>query len=165
MGIQAKIIAGLFLMTVFVFLLLSENEQKDWYEHLPHCPCNNPDRNGIQLKDGWAKDIGNIEEFHQGATECFRSYPPVKTSAGTSGQQCCYDAEGRLIKCGSGAGTPDKVSTCAGEDKNGVMVIRYVGLVRHYLKDVLPFKWAALHDNAWKKYNLEWVPDKGGKCE
>jgi hypothetical protein len=163
MDIQLKIIAGLFLITWFTFWFFSRKEQKDWYEQLPHCPCTNPDRNDIQLKDGWAKDIGNIDEFHKGSTKCFRSYPAIKTSAGLSGQQCCYDAEGRLITCGAGAGTPDKVSTCLVEDENGIMVIRYVGLVAHYIEDVLPFKMAGLNNTAWKKYNLKWVPDKGKK--
>ncbi|MBD0285788.1 MAG: hypothetical protein ICV79_10245 [Flavisolibacter sp.] len=165
MGVQIKIITALFLIVGLGFWFFSPKERKDWYQQLPDCPCNNPDRHGVQLGDGWAKDIGHIETFHKGATECFRSYPAIETSAGRSAQQCCYDAEGKLIPCGSGAGTPDKISTCAGEDKNGVMTIQYSALIGHFFMDVLPFKRAGSPTDAWKKYNQEWVPNKGSDCD
>ncbi|MBD0276799.1 MAG: hypothetical protein ICV81_02375 [Flavisolibacter sp.] len=165
MGLQIKIITGLFLVIGFGFWFFSPKEQKDWYKQLPDCPCSNPDGNGVQLGDGWAKDIGNIETYHKGATECFRSYPAVETSAGRSGQQCCYNEEGKLIPFGSGAGTPDKISTCEGENKDGVMTVRYSALMGHFFKDVLPFKIADSKENAWKKYNQEWVPNKGRNCD
>lgn len=164
MGIQIKIIAALLFITGVTLWFFSPKEKKAWYQSLPDCRCNNPDKNGIKLQDGWSKDIGNIKEFHKGAKECFRSYPAIKTPEGKSGQQCCYNTEGKLISCGSGAGTPDKVSTCNGEDNNGVMTVRYSTLIGHYLKDVLPFKKAGSTNNAWKKYNQEWVPSKGKNC-
>lgn len=138
---------------------------KRWYEFLPHCPCENPDKNGIKLSDGWAKDQGNLRKYHPGATESFRSYPAVSTSEGMSGQQCCYDAEGHLITGGSAAGTPDKISTCDGEDANGVMITRYRSLLSHYVKDVKPWETFGGSDNGWVYYNLLWVPDNGNACK
>ncbi|MBD0284205.1 MAG: hypothetical protein ICV79_02140, partial [Flavisolibacter sp.] len=46
---------GLFLVIGFGFWFFSPKEQKDWYKQLPDCPCSNPDGNGVQLGDGWAK--------------------------------------------------------------------------------------------------------------
>jgi AMOP domain len=138
---------------------------KKWYDTLPSCPCENPDKNGVQLNDGWAKDKGEIEKYHSGATECFRSYPVILTDEGASGQQCCYDSAGYLITDGSGAGTPDKESTCAGENKKGIMTMRIAGLFRHYRKDVVPWDEMGGKDSGWKKYNLLWVPNQGQGCK
>ncbi|WP_428661981.1 hypothetical protein [Runella sp.] len=135
-----------------------------WYEDLPDCPCKNPDFYEVKLNDGWAKDKGDIKKYHKGATECFRSYPFTKTSIGNSGQQCCFDIQGNLIKSGAGAGTPDKVSTCNGEDKNGQMKLRLLGIYGHYFKDVTPWNKAGNAEDAWKSYNTQWVPNQGLNC-
>jgi hypothetical protein len=135
-----------------------------WHTTLPHCPCQNPDYDSIRLGDGWAKDVGNIAKYHAGALECFRSYPAVKTSVGQSGQQCCYDRTGRLIPCGSGAGTPDMVSTASGEDKNGVMKTDYWMLIGHWRKDVRPWTAAGGRDSGWVRYNIGHPPDTGLNC-
>ena len=136
-----------------------------WYNMLPHCPCENPDKQGVQLNDGWAKDQGDIAKYHSGSTECFRSYPIVETSEGYSCQQCCYDSSGMLITDGSGAGTPDKESTCAGENSSGIMTMRLAGILVHYTKDVLPWNEMGGQDSGWKKYNKLWVPDNGIGCK
>ena len=65
---------------------------------LPDCPCRDPDEHSVRLNDGWAVDKGNIDLYHPGARICFRSYPAVKTSAGLSGQQCCYDSDGSVLR-------------------------------------------------------------------
>lgn len=165
---QIKIYSILFFLVCVVYLsilLLQERDQQTtWYATLPDCPCENPDVNSVKLNDGWAKDKGNLEIYHKGATVCFRNYPPVQTSAGFSAQQCCYDDNGKLIKEGAGAGTPDKISSCDGEDGSGEMNIRYIGLPGHFVKDVIPFRRAGTPEEAWKKYNLEWVPNKGDNC-
>ena len=151
------------LGTVLLFVLLNiwnSKSDPDWHKSLPPCPCKNPDLNGVQLNDGWAKDQGDIATYHKGAAECFRSYPYIETSAGKSGQQCCYDRTGSLIQSGSGAGTPDKVSTCAGEDKDGVMKVRTFALLSHYFKDVKPWKNSGEPDVAWKVYNQGWPPSQ-----
>lgn len=124
--------------------LLASNPNNDrantaWYDQLPKCPCQNPDRAVIHVADGWAKDRGNIAKYHTGAAACFRSYPPITTDEGLSAQQCCYDRENNLITDGSGAGTPDKVSACSGEDKAGAMTTSILGAIGHYRKDVKPW--------------------------
>jgi len=135
-----------------------------WYDKLPNCPCENPDKNGVKLNDSWAKDEGDIAKYHRGATMCFRSYPAIETSEGTSGQQCCYDAEGHLITEGSGAGTPDKVSTCRGEDEQGVMMTKISSVLGHYSKDVKPWDKFGGIDSGWVQYNQLWRPNNGLKC-
>lgn len=135
-----------------------------WYEKLPDCPCENPDYKKVNLNDGWAKDAGDISKYHKGANECFRSYPPIKTSEGTSGQQCCYDAQGKLITEGSGAGTPDKEATCKGEDEKGIMRYRYEGIFDHYRKDVSPWEKYGGINEGWKKYNELWKPNNANGC-
>jgi hypothetical protein len=135
-----------------------------WYESLPNCPCENPDKKGVKINDGWAKDKGDLFKYHRGATECFRSYPAVETAEGASGQQCCYDEKGKLITGGCGAGTPDKISTCDGEDENGVMKTRISGLLGHYNKDVKPWDKFGGIDSGWVKYNLLWKPNNGNNC-
>lgn len=135
-----------------------------WYEKLPNCPCENPDKKGVKLNDGWAKDKGDIAKYHRGAAECFRSYPPVETAEGVSGQQCCYDAEGELITGGCGAGTPDKVSTCDGEDEHGAVKTRVSGVLGHYTKDVKPWDKFGGVDSGWVRYNAIWKPNNGNKC-
>lgn len=141
------------------------SSQKEWYTLLPACPCLSPDINGIQKNDGWAKDKGNIDKYHKGASESYRSYPPIKTKVGKSGQQCCYDSKGKLITHGSGAGTPDKISTCRGEDKNGIMKLRLWGIIGHIRKDVKPWENLMKKDpRGWIKYNTLWVPNNANNC-
>ena len=135
-----------------------------WYDQLPACPCENPDKNGVVLNDGWAKDAGNIAKYHAGSAECFRSYPATKTSEGESGQQCCYDVEGKLITGGSAAGTPDKSCTCKGEDAQGVMVTDYGNLLGHYTNDVRPWDRYGGVDSGWVEYNKLWVPNNKNGC-
>lgn len=159
-----KIIFALFIFGLVVIISNGSQDEKnddEWYKSLPVCPCTNPDMSGVKINDGWAKDKGNISKYHKGATECFRSYPYVKTSTGNSCQQCCYDDGGLLIKVGSGAGTPDKVSTCAGEDTEGIMTSRFLALISHYYKDVKPWEKAGSPNDAWKTYNKYWVPNQG----
>lgn len=136
-----------------------------WHHRLLNCPCRNPDLNQVNIGDGWAKDKGDIAIYHKGATECIRSYPAVKTKEGRSGQQCCFDENGNLITAGAGAGTPDKVSTCGGEDSKGIMTIQILTVVGHYYKDVRPWKRMDAQNAAWKKYNTLWVPNNGNGCK
>lgn len=140
--------------------------QRDWYTSLPDCPCIDPDFNGVVLNDGWAKDKGDLSKYHKGATTSYRSYPPIQTAEGKSSQQCCYDKNHNLIKNGRAAGTPDKVSTCRGEDTNGEMLIRWSGLIGHFIKDVQPWnKYMKLDSiNGWKEYNKLWKPNEGKNC-
>ena len=142
-----------------------KTEEVVWYTLLPECPCTNPDMTAVQLSDGWARDVGDTDTYHRGATVCYRSYPAIETTEGMSGQQCCYDEHGQLITSGSGAGTPDKVSTCAGEDEHGDMTINYSRVIGHMTKDVIPWNKAGGTNNGWQKYNLDWPPSQGQNCD
>ena len=157
-------ISSLLLLSDCNTTVETKQAQNAWYTLLPNCPCKNPDWQGVQTTDGWAEDKGDIHKYHSGAYQCFRSYPYRVTPEGKSGQQCCYDKSGKLIRSGSGAGTPDKVSTCSGEDKHGVMTLRFAGLIGHYVKDVMPWQKAGKSGNSWKTYNLLWVPNQGKNC-
>ena len=139
-------------------------QTNNWYEQLPACPCRNPDWENVKLNDGWARDAGDISKYHRGANECFRSYPPIETIEGSSGQQCCYDAKGDLITNGSAAGTPDKESTCKGENTAGRMLYRYEGVLGHYRKDIRPWEDFGGINDGWKKYNELWKPNNGNHC-
>jgi hypothetical protein len=136
----------------------------DWLDKLPACPCESPDKNGIRLNDGWAKDKGDLDKYHKGASESYRSYPAIETSEGSSGQQCCYDKNGQLITGGRAAGTPDKENTCDGEDAEGVMKIKLTRLLSHYYKDVKPWEAYGGKDSGWIGYNKIWKPNNGNKC-
>ncbi|MCF2502728.1 hypothetical protein L0663_05020 [Dyadobacter sp. CY107] len=161
-----RILSLLFSFILFPTLVTGQHQAvQSWLAQLPNCPCEDPDVKGVVLSDGWAKDKADIQKYHRGAATSYRSYPPIKTQQGLSGQQCCYDKAGRLIKSGSGAGTPDKVATCAGEDSQGVMRLRLGGLIGHYFKDVIPWQNAGSADIAWKTYNLVWKPNQGSMCE
>lgn len=157
-----------FTLVCILFLNYSASAQQidsaEWYAKLPACPCRNPDFKGIKLNDGWAKDKGNLSKYHKGATASFRSYPAIKTSVGNSCQQCCYDANGNLITAGRAAGTPDKTSACNGENKYGVMRVRFFGLIGHYFRDVRPWNKLMKKDTSgWQTYNISWLPSQG-KC-
>lgn len=145
--------------------IYAQNPKHNWQTKLPDCPCMAPDKEETVLNDGWAKDKGDINKYHKGASSSYRSYPPVKTEFGKSGQQCCYDENGRLITSGSGAGTPDKISTCRGENKKGTMKLRLAGIAGHIKKDVKPWnKLIKENSNGWATYNKEWVPNNGKNC-
>jgi len=158
----------LLLATLLSPVLVSAQQAKgqpSWFTQLPACPCTAPDRDGVKTEDGWAKDKGDIQRFHRGATTSYRSYPPVRTSEGLSAQQCCYNEKGSLITFGRGAGTPDKVSVCKGEDREGNIKVRLSGLSGHYFKDVRPWKKLMKKDSlGWKAYNILWIPDNRNHC-
>lgn len=143
----------------------ASSSDTSWLHQLPDCPCRNPDYNSVQLNDGWAKDKANLKKYHHGAAASYRSYPKVKTKWGYSAQQCCYDSSGALIKSGRGAGTPDKISACGGENRKGIMKARFFGLIGHYFKDVRPWKKLMRKDpDGWQVYNRQWIPNPGRNC-
>lgn len=166
-----KLLFVSFYLIICTFINTPDLTQKNdlvdiWYKRLPQCPCKNPDLNGVKINDGWAKDKGNLDKYHRGATASYRSYPYVKTSAGKSGQQCCYDTNGDLITEGRAAGTPDKISTCKGENSNGFMKVRTFSLLKHFSHDVKPWTRFMKNDEAgWNSYNQLWLPNKGNRCK
>lgn len=153
------------IFSLYSKLIYAQSQQVDLTVQLPDCPCKAPDYNGLSLNDGWAKDKGNLKKYHMGAYTSYRSYPAVKTKWGLSCQQCCYDSNGNLIKSGRGAGTPDKISACRGENDKGFMKVRLGGLIGHYFKDVKPWKKYMRSDNSgWARYNQQWPPNPGKNC-
>lgn len=83
-----------------------------WYSGLPDCPCTYAIARGLgkttspagEWKEGL---ISTVETYHYGAAKDVRWEPAV---SGWPGQQCTYDANGKLITGGIAAGSPDKVS-------------------------------------------------------
>ena len=173
-----------FSLILFLFSCASQKnyieakEKNKWYDALPHCPCENPDLNGAKLNDGWAREryrneMGFFQKtfagkkdftfFHEGVTASFRSYPYVKTIINgkkfKSGQQCCYDKNGKLIITGLGAGTPDKSSPAKGENKNGLLKTNIFHVMKHVKYDSSPFE-----KERWAEYHKFWPPDKGVNC-
>ena len=54
----------LFIVSVFFISCNSPRKitaEKNWYEMLPVCPCQNPDRDSIRSHDGWARESRNAE--------------------------------------------------------------------------------------------------------
>ena len=174
---------------LFSFFLISCSSQKKyvearekekWYEKLPHCPCENPDIDGVKLHDGWARERNRSEMgffqklaagkkgfafYHPGAVSSFRSYPYVETIINgkkfKSGQQCTYDKNGKLIKDNEeGAGTPDKSSPASGENKKGLLKVNIFKVRKHVKYDSSPWK-----AEKWKDYHKYWSPDNGVNCE
>lgn len=131
----------------------------EWTSRLPACPCLAPEPTVVE--DGWALDRVSSLRQHLGAAACFRSYPPVTTGVGRSGQQCCYDPTGALVTSGSAAGTPDRATSCRGERPDGRMKVRLVGFLNHVFKDVRP--WDRRY-RSWKTYHATWPPDNTNLC-
>lgn len=95
--------------------------------------------------------------YHPGAKWCIRS---KKSGSSKSGQQCCYDSNGKLITHGAGAGTPDKVSP---DEKN-------FGSGGHQEADVNPYDLALKCDGgspgaAAAKYREVRPPNNANGCE
>lgn len=132
-------------------------QDPNWYKGLPDCPCENPDLKGVKTNEGWASE--GASHAHPGAAECFRSYPLQgvnKLMLDGPGQQCCYDACGKLITGGPGAGTPDQANSTKGEDGQGKVIHYWYGGIYHVLRDYVPFKILG-----WQLYNMLWPPNQG----
>jgi hypothetical protein len=74
-----------------------------WLNKLPDFPCSQP---GSKEK-GW-KEVPTDVNSHPGCSTCFRSAPANFLNLNSSGQQCCYDKDGKLITSGTGSGTADR---------------------------------------------------------
>ena len=95
-----------------------------WTAALPACPCNLPTQTRTRYKwflcfswgyetyqkfvspdaSIWSDPVDPGQTFHPGGHLCIRT---KSANSNGSGQQCCYDNQGRLITLGPGAGTPD----------------------------------------------------------
>ena len=106
-----------------------EQADSKWLEKLPACPnaiCIDEKGKPIDCDNGQWESIGEANQnYHKNAKWCMRS----KSKFLESGQQCCYDEEGKLITSGLGAGTPDRYAPA---------LINAFFLL-HFLHDVVPF--------------------------
>jgi hypothetical protein len=123
-----------------------KNQDTSWADELPACPCSvnkvvryskvvcsrdespyvwvrhivNPDPktwDGPNRVGLWAQRwVPGITLYHPGAYYELRSKPAENGAR----QQCCYDARGRLITHGPGAGTADKASSFWGHDQEDI---------------------------------------------
>ncbi|TAF27731.1 MAG: hypothetical protein EAZ65_00005, partial [Verrucomicrobia bacterium] len=133
-----------------------KNQMKDtdWLDDVFDCPeklCKGEDGEIVPCKgDDWSDPELASQKFHPGASHCMRS------KGKGSGQQCCYDGDGNLIKDGGGAGTPDRVSP------NGLG-----GVIGHYISDVDVYSFAKhCGENGLKKYREARPPSQGGgQCD
>ncbi len=107
----------------------------DWYALIPKCPCTLQDIEALRPPrykvEQDRKSISDV--YHPGSAKCFR----IKFSGQSSGNQCCFDADGNLITNGAGAGTPDRVGPIS-----PVGVLEWPGyaldIAGHWCCDVFP---------------------------
>lgn len=122
--------------------------EKAWYSSLPPCPCTYSEaknKGKTSYPEGEWTDFGKADQqYHYGASKETR-WTPVEM--GKPGQQCTYDAEGKLITGGLAAGTPDQVSPGK---------ILTPDPVFHFIIDVI--QWSSL---PCEEYLKEWQPDRG----
>jgi hypothetical protein len=127
-------------------LIIAQNMQKkfpNWTEYLPDCPLIAP-QNDPMWEDA-SGVVNRIDCFHPRSVSCFRSTEGYLSRYRTEHcQQCCYDAQKRLIPSGQGAGTPDFRCSKFTIDSD------------HCYFDVMP--WTAL---GWVEYNKFWTPNQG----
>lgn len=97
-------------------------------------------------KDESVKNILS-QIFHPSRKQCFRSAQP---SSSSSGQQCCYGDNGRLIVGPFEGGTPNLVSP----DQS---------YVRHLYHDVLPWLLCCGLSNECEKYYENRPSDDGSR--
>jgi hypothetical protein len=122
-----------------------------WWKIVPPCPCTQ-----ASVPSRWYGETAR-QEFHPGATRCYRSRPlPPATirAAGFNphkidpGQQCCYDKSRQLITGGPAAGTPDLFTPHDAKSN-----------ARHTEIDIGLF-WIM----GFELYNKYWPPSGDGRC-
>lgn len=133
-----------------------------WYSGLPECPCkysqvlsSGPTTNPAGL---WKACGSADQDFHYGAVYEARWLPAVE---GWPGQQCTYDASGKLITSGIAAGSPDKVSPGACGPVSWVFsgtgtLATYTG---HRDNDMIPWKTISCWD-----YLTNWPSNNKFAC-
>ncbi len=137
------------------FTAEANGTKEEWYESLPDCPCTYQvarNRGRETVEGGGAGewiDFGSANQtYHYGAATEVRWAPD---QAGAAGQQCMYDASGKLITAGIAAGTPDRVSPGRGESGGYWW--------SHIKKDVIPWRTRPCHE-----YLREWPANNGKRC-
>jgi RHS repeat-associated protein len=114
----------------------NKNRDITWTIDLPPCPCNLKNR---CVSNDWGEPGPPTGGYHVGATDCMRSNPNKDGHA----NQCCYDANGKLITSGSGQGSSDW----------GIGGIS-LGFFTHLTEDMNPANWATFLDGKkWGCYS------------
>ncbi|XP_036887515.1 isthmin-2 isoform X2 [Sturnira hondurensis] len=127
---------------------------------LPSCPCTYPleaaDK-AVSLQDEhqgrsfqWKDASGareRLDVYQPTARLCLRSLLSKDRST-PAAQHCCYDASGRLLTRGKGAGTPDLVSTDFSPEL-------------HFKVDKQPW---ILCKGDWSRYHVARPPNNGLAC-
>jgi hypothetical protein len=134
----------------------SQNQEgTGWTQKIPDCPCQlkvaDDKAENPNPKDFEGPDPIQDQSLHPGAKWELRG----KNGDG-QGQQCCYDATGKLMTHGFGAGTADKVSPAK-------------SVKGHFQADVLPFFIAyALDGNKHGRNVAKYIsvrpPNTGENC-
>jgi RHS repeat-associated protein len=143
------------------WMLTEEQNGLGWLGSLPDCPCSlaldplYPHAPIVPMPwqpdlGTWDNDVFDSDAYHPGAKWCIRQ--TVSGSGCQPGQQCCYDSQGKLIKTGPGAGTPDKYAP------------EFGCLTRHCSGDVNTWK-MCVRENALFMYHAVRPPNQGiGGC-
>ena len=147
-------------------------QSTDWYDRLPDCPCEyTAELDGRQEDCGtWLICSKDPDTYHFGATTEIRWVP---AGAGGPGQQCTYDAEGKLITGGIAAGSPDRVSPL-GCDQYDTNTWSKEAACGHAREDVIPWggenlvTWVCPDRNArpvnCETYLANWPANQGNGC-
>lgn len=111
-----------------------------------NCPCTVQEAR--RRPAVWTTSVLALKTYHPGAVYAYRSRITWSSGGARHGQQCTYDAQGRLITSGSAAGTPDIYAP-----------IGISGIRRHRQFDVVPFERLG-----WQVYTQYWQPNNGRFC-
>ncbi|ADG66878.1 AmoP [Planctopirus limnophila DSM 3776] len=98
----------------------------DWSEKVQPCPCNQSSLETGKERVRWVESPTDVAT-HPGCKTCFRSLNTLPWLAlVVPGQQCCFDDGGKLLTCGTGAGTVDYKHSIDNP-------------IGHFLRDVYPY--------------------------
>lgn len=124
-------------------------------DDLPSCPCYFPTNNAIvDPQQGrefhWIEqdpEATRLDIYKPTAQICIQSLRSYHSTSLAS-QQCCYDANQRLITRGQGAGTPQLITSQISQEL-------------HYKIDILPW---IICKGDWTRYNQIRQPNNDREC-
>ena len=143
---------------------LLRNYAPGWKDGLDACPCTQQEAaNNPRFKDAThfytdSYHPGAETEYRTRAEFVVRYSPPSNIQFSNKlmpGQQCAYDAAGKLITHGVGAGTPDAYSPEVTDNFDGLITED-----SHTYWDVTPFDAEGM---TWQEYQKTWTPNPGKK--
>lgn len=133
-----------------------------WYSELPGCPCNYSDLQGMGVTSNpagrWEACGPARQDYHYGAVSEARWLPAI---SGWPGQQCTYDANGKLITGGIAAGSPDKVSPRICDPWTAIQngTLGDMNISGHWLNDIRP--WNTI---PCRQYLAQWPANNKRNC-